>query len=324
MAFSLPDHWVWDFWLADDGATYHLFYLHAPHALGNPDLRHRNARIGHATSGNLIDWTNHGQIFDVGTPGSFDATANWTGSVVHGPDGRWRLFYTGSRFLSPDSNANIETIGMAVSDDLFSWQKLPGPVLVADAAHYETLGDSSWPEEAFRDPWVFRGEDGQWHMLITARANHGEVMERGVVGHATSPDMETWLLQPALSAINGGFAHIEVPQIVEVEGTLHLIFCCDSPKLSGRLAGQNGGIWSVAVASPLGPYPIERATLLVPQDLYAGRVATDRNGQAVLLAFNNTQVNGVFAGSISDPLPLQVGHEPDGLPRLEVKAHSAS
>jgi beta-fructofuranosidase len=44
----------------------------------------------------------------------------------------------------------------------------------------------------------------------------------------------------------------------------------------------------------------------------------------VLLAFNNTQVNGVFAGSISDPLPLQVGHEPDGLPRLEVKAHSAS
>jgi beta-fructofuranosidase len=114
MAFSLPDHWVWDFWLADDGANYHLFYLHAPHALGNPDLRHRNARIGHATSTDLVQWQDHGQIFETGPAGSFDDTATWTGSVVRGPDGLWRLYYTGSRFLSPTSNANVETVGMAV------------------------------------------------------------------------------------------------------------------------------------------------------------------------------------------------------------------
>ncbi len=76
----------------------------------------------------------------------------WTGSVVRGPDGRWRLYYTGSRFLSPASNANVETIGMAVSDDLFTWLKLPGPIAAADPASYETLGTSAWPEEAFRDP----------------------------------------------------------------------------------------------------------------------------------------------------------------------------
>ncbi len=167
---------------------------------------------------------------------------------------------------------------------------------------------------------MFADAAGQWHMLITARANHGEVMERGVVGHATSSDMQVWQVQPPLSAINGGFAHIEVPQIVEVDGTLHLIFCCDSPKLSGRLAGQTGGIWSVAVASPLGPYPIERATLLAPEALYAGRIATDRRGRAVLLAFNNVQSGGVFAGSISDPLPVKVGRHPDGLPVLELEA----
>jgi beta-fructofuranosidase len=320
MAFSLPDHWVWDFWLADDGTTYHLFYLHAPHALGNPDLRHRNARIGHATSSDLIAWQDHGRIFDVGAPGSFDDTATWTGSVVRGPDGRWRLYYTGSRFRSPTSNANIETIGMAVSDDLFNWQKLPGPIAVADAGNYETLGSSAWPEEAFRDPWVFLGEDGQWHMLVTARANHGEVTERGVVGHAISPDMENWQVRPPLSAINAGFAHIEVPQIVEVEGTLHLIFCCDSPKLSGRLAGQKGGIWSVAVASPLGPYAIDRATLLAPEELYAGRIAFDRGGHAMLLAFNNTQAGGVFAGSISDPMPIRVDRDAGELPTLALEA----
>lgn len=319
MAFSLPDHWVWDFWLADDGATYHLFYLHAPHTLGNPDLRHRNARIGHATSSDLSNWQSHGQILDVGPPGSFDDTATWTGCVVRAPDGRWLLYYTGSRFLSPSSNANVETVGVAESDDLFHWRKLPGPVAVADAWNYETLGSSAWPEEAFRDPWVFAGEDGQWHMLITARANHGEVMERGVIGYATSSDMMSWQVQPALSAVGGGFAHLEVPQIVEVDGSLHLLFCCDSPKLSGRLAGQKGGIWSVAVPSALGPYAIERATRLAPEELYAGRIAKDRSGRPVLLAFNNVQTGGVFAGSISDPMPVRVGREPDGLPRLELE-----
>lgn len=320
MAFSLPDHWVWDFWLADDGADYHLFYLHAPKSLGNPDLRHRNARIGHATSSDLVTWQNHGQILETGEPGSFDATATWTGSVVCGADGLWRLYYTGSRFLSPASNANVETIGMAVSEDLHHWRKLPGPVSVADPSHYETLGTSSWPEEAWRDPWVFTDAAGRWHMLITARANHGPDAERGVIGHAVSDDMQNWQARAPLSAVNAGFAHLEVPQVVAVEDTLHLVFCCDSPRLSGRLAGQQGGVWSVAIADALGPYPIERATLLVPQALYAGRVATDRQGRAVLLAFNNVQSGDEFAGSISDPLPLRLGRHADGLPKLELEA----
>lgn len=317
MAFSLPDHWVWDFWLADDGQTYHMFYLHAPMSLGNPHLRHRNARIGHATSTNLVNWQDHGRIFDAGPDGSYDGSATWTGSVVKAPDGRWHLYYTGSRFLSPDSNANVETIGLAVSDDLFTWQKLPGPIAVADQRWYETLGTSSWPEEAWRDPWVFQGADSQtWHMLITARANHGDDAGRGVVGHATSTDMLHWQVAPPLSNIDAGFMHLEVPQIVEVEGTTHLIFCCDSPKLSGRLAGQRGGIWSVAAPSPTGPYAIEKATRIVTEELYAGRIARTREGQAVLIAFDSTQADGHFVGAISDPIPLHVETDADGMPRL--------
>src|SRR3569833_4134345 len=87
MSFSLPDHWVWDFWLADDGQRFHLFFLHAPHNLCDPELRHRNARIGHATSADLTSWTFHGLAFAPGSPGSFDGSATWTGSVVRGGAG---------------------------------------------------------------------------------------------------------------------------------------------------------------------------------------------------------------------------------------------
>jgi len=52
----LPDCWLWDFWLADDGAAHHCFFLKASRALGNPDRRHHHAVVGHATSPDLVNW----------------------------------------------------------------------------------------------------------------------------------------------------------------------------------------------------------------------------------------------------------------------------
>ncbi|WP_169193740.1 glycosyl hydrolase family 32 [Devosia sp. MC1541] len=317
MAFNRQDHWVWDFWLADDGEQFHLFYLHAPKSLGNPDLRHRNARIGHATSEDLNSWTDHGLAFDAGPPGSFDGSATWTGCVIRDDSGLWRLYYTGSRFLSEDSNANIETVGLATSPDLFNWTKQPGPICVADPELYETLGTSSWPEEAWRDPWVFRNEgDPTWHMLVTGRAKTGTEPDRGVMAYVTSPDLNNWTVQPALSATGAGFAHLEVFQVVAINGQNHLIFCCDTPKLCGQREGQKGGVWSLPVGDMPGQVDFAKARLLVREQLYAGRVALTREGEAVLLAFNNVTTEGAFIGGVSDPIPLQI--DADGY--LAVKA----
>jgi beta-fructofuranosidase len=287
---------------------FHLFYLHAPKSLGNPDLRHRNARIGHATAVDLTTWTAHGLAFDAGMPGSFDGSATWTGSVVRDGSGLWRMLYTGSRFLSPDSVANVETIGVATSHDLFTWTKQHGPICVADARLYETLGTSSWPEEAWRDPWVFRnGNDGVWHMLITARAKDGTEPDRGVMAHATSPNLDRWTVQPALSASGSGFAHLEVFQVVEVDGQNHIIFCCDTAKLCGARMGQTGGVWSMPVGVMPAMVDFSKARLLVDERLYAGRIATDRQGRPWLLAFNNVTADGQFLGGVSDPIAVSVG-----------------
>jgi beta-fructofuranosidase len=202
VVFRLEDYWVWDFWVADDGDRFHLFYLHAPRSLGDPELRHRNARIGHATSFDLTDWQNHGEVLAPGAPGSFDETATWTGSVVQGPDGLWRMFYTGSSFMAPDSARNVETIGVAVSEDLFSWRKLPGPICRADSRWYETLGTSSWPEEAWRDPWVFRdASSDNWHMLVTARSNHDD--DAGRVGSPATSEPVAQRLRSYRGAADG-------------------------------------------------------------------------------------------------------------------------
>ena len=305
MAFTLPDSWVWDFWLADDGALFHAFYLHAPRSLGDPDLRHRNARIGHATSPDLVTWQDHGVVVAPGGKDAFDASATWTGSVVRGPDLVWRMFYTGASFRSPDSATNVESIGMATSRDLFTWTKRPGFVLRADPRWYETLGTSSWPEEAWRDPWVFPDPSGnEWHMLVTARANQGDDAGRGVVGHATSADLEEWQVQAPLSAPQQGFGHLEVPQIVEIDGHTMLVFSCDAPRLTNARRGDIGGVWVAPASTPLGPYAIDRLALLIPETHYGGRIVRDRAGRWVLLAFQMKGPDGHFSGGICDPIPL--------------------
>jgi beta-fructofuranosidase len=310
MTFALPDHWVWDFWIADDGTTFHLYYLHAPRSLGDPDLRHRHAAIGHATSTDLVTWTDFGPVITAGRAGEADATASWTGSVVRDEAaGLWRMFYTGSRFLSPSGPENIESIVCATSVDLHEWVTAPGAVVEADARWYELLGSGTWHEQAWRDPWVVPDPDGDgWHMLVTARAAGGAAeRDRGVIGHAVSADLTGWEVRAPLSHAGTGFAHLEVIQWVLVEGRPVVVFSCDARHLAGDRAtgGAQGGVWAVPAGGIGTQIDVSAAALLAEESLYAGRIVPARDGRCVLLGFENVGEHGEFVGRLSDPLPVR-------------------
>lgn len=296
MTFRLESEWVWDFWVADDGDAFHLFHLRAPRSLGDPERRHRHARIGRASSPDLRTWTDHGVVLGPGGAGSPDGTATWTGSVVRGDDGLWRMFYTGTVFLDEDSTRNVESVLMATSPDLIAWTKRDGFVLAAAGELYEKLGDSSWADEAWRDPWVFRDPQGNgWHMLLTARAKGADDRSGGVVGHAWSPDLDTWTAQPHLGAVSTRFPHLEVLQTVQV-GEEHLTLFCAT-----RSDGVDG-VW----AMPTGQVPIDAspddARLIAAAPAYAGRVVRGRDGSPALLAF--TRDAGGAPLGISDPIEV--------------------
>lgn len=303
--FELPDAWVWDFWTADDGTDHHLFFLHAPRALGDPEARHVHAAIGHAVSRDLTRWRRTADAIGPARPPAFDDLATWTGCTVRHPDGTWFLFYTGG---TRTARGVVQSIGYATSVDLLTWTKNPGnPVLTADDRWYERLGDSSWGDEAFRDPWVVADPDGHgWHMLITARARTGPVDDRGVVGHAWSPDLREWVLREPLSAPGRGFAQLEVLQVELVDGRPTLLFSCLPTETSAarRAAGVDSGVWIATGDSLLGPYDLDHATPLTGSSLYSGRLVRLRDtGQWRLLAFHHDPASSSF-GRICDPLPL--------------------
>ena len=301
----LTDSWLWDFWLADDGQRYHLFYLFAPRALEDEHRRHGQAAIGHAVSDDLWSWVQAGDVVAASPVPAFDDVATWTGSVVRGRD-RWWLFYTG---VTMADGSFRQTIGAATSGDLAAWEKQPAsPLVAADPRWYERLGGGRWHEEAWRDPWVFAdpGEDG-WHMLLTARANHGPHDDRGVIGHARSHDLRRWEVGPPLSRPGSGFGHIECPQLASVDDRLVLLFSCLDPQFSAarRATGATGGILYAPADSPTGPFDLAAARPLTSDAFYCGRLVNDRSGQPVLLAFHYFDQRRQFRGELSDPMPVR-------------------
>lgn len=311
----LPDAWTWDFWLAKEADTYHVFFLRASRALRDPERRHLRASVGHAVSTDLINWT---QVADALVPSdrpAFDDVATWTGSVVRGPDRRWYMFYTGA---GSAEQGLIQRIGLVTSDDLYTWERWGDePILSADPRWYETYGGSAWPDEAWRDPWLLPdpGGDG-WHMLVTARAKHGPVDDRGVIGHARSSDLVTWRAEAPLSEPGAGFGQMEVPQVEVVDGRPVLLFSCLRQELAAarRTTGAGGGVWAVTAGSLLGPFDTATAYPVTDSSLYSGRIIRDHDGHWVLLAFRNAGPDGRFVGELSDPIPVGLG--PDGRLRL--------
>lgn len=300
MGLRLDDRWIWDFWLAQDGSDHHLFFLQAPRALGDPELRHWHVSIGHAVSTDLRRWEVLPDALAPAPDGAWDDYTTWTGSVLR-HNGRWWMFYTGT---SRQERGKVQRVGLATSDDLVSWQRYGSePLIEADPRWYELLDPAAWPEQAWRDPWVFQDPDtGTFHALVTARAREGDPATRGVIGHATSTDLLEWTVGPPVTS-PGGFGHLEIPQVERVGGGWRLLF-------SAPAGGDHTveGTHLLSAAGPLGPYDWSTHELLD-----ADRAGTRYGGRLVrvdagwrLLAWLNRGPDGGFVGELADPVPVHI------------------
>lgn len=307
MALRLADKWVWDFWLVESGGLHHIFYLQAPKSIGDPELRHWHSSIGHAVSDDLIEWQIMPDALGPGAPGSFDDKSTWTGSIIE-DDGRWHLFYTGT---STVDDGHRQRIGLASSDDLVSWERSGrGPVITHDPRWYETIEQSKWHDEAWRDPWVFR-HDGMFHATITARVNNGHRLGRGVVAHARSHDLLDWEVLPPITEPDG-FGQTEVSQVIRYENRWYLVFCSDTATQSTRRRtnGPGSGTYYLSADDPLGPFALKDAKPLSvdrPGSTYAGRLVDLGPQGLFFLTWEWVGHGHQFLGVISDPFPVRAG-----------------
>ena len=325
MTLQLPNKWVWDFWLVRDGTDYHAFYLQAPRSLGDPELRHLNASIGHAVSKDLRHWRVLSDALSAGPPGAWDDRAVWTGCVVWAR-GRWHMFYTG---VSAEDDTVVQRAGLATSEDLIRWRKHPkNPLIEADPRYYEQRDESAvGRERMWRDPWVFRHlQTGDFHALITASATEGPTNGRGVVAHARSDDLVSWETLPPLTE-PGDFYALEVPQLTKLGDRYYLLFSTWAEAHSARRREETGldpagGTHYLVADDPLGPFRFSTHEFLVGDplgSLYSGKLVEGPDGDPCFLAWRNFAPDGSFVGELDDPLPVSV----DGEGNLRVERNSA-
>lgn len=291
---SRTEDWVWDSWYVVEGDTLHAFTLTAPKLLGNPELRHVNARVGHSVSHDGITWTHLQDAIGPSDGDGFDSQATWTGCIVREAN-EWHMFYTG---IDREHRERRQAIGHAVSLDLHSWTRVATSPIVRATADYALLGNVHDGSEHFRDPWVFR-HDGSWHMLVTASDPAGW----GTIGHATSPDLMTWDTRSPLVS-NSGFKQLEVTQTICLDGQWVVLFCAAEKDVCRDDVLAGWGTYSAPADGPLGPFHLDRAELFAP-NVYAARAVLFR-GQWVLFGFISDGTEAGFDGVISDPLPLDM------------------
>jgi beta-fructofuranosidase len=315
LVLSLRDKWIWDFWLAQNGPDWHIYFLQADKTLADPELRHRNVTQGHAVSRDLINWKHLGTCFAPTPETAWDDWTTWTGSVLEGPGGTWHLFYTGT----PHAEEGLkQRIGHATSNDMHSWVRVGNGLCLdlvgPNAKYYEEYTPGHWHDRAMRDPWVIKNPDGDgWLMYFTARVpGRKESNAGGAVGIATSPDLMKWTLQKPIYD-GGDFGQLEVPQVFKFRQKWYMTFCTAAEHWSESYRSKNPetpvtGSHYLIADSHLGPWTAPKNNFLDgrnPCERYSGKIV-EKDGKLFLMGFLYYDVERNFIGEVSDPVPLKV------------------
>jgi beta-fructofuranosidase len=190
---------------------YHLFYLKD---YRDPDGHGEGTPWFHLTTRDLLTYTDHGQALARGTLAEQDLYV-FTGSVIE-REGQFHIFYTGHNPHLRAQGRPEQAVMHAVSDDIYTWRKVPGDTFIAPATVYE-------PHD-WRDPFVFwNDEAGEYWMLLAARLQTGPARRRGCTALCASADLQHWEVRAPFWAPGLYYTH-ECPDLFRIGEWWYLVF----------------------------------------------------------------------------------------------------
>jgi beta-fructofuranosidase len=221
----------------------HLFHLNLP----SHDV------VSHLVSDDGMRWERLPNALHTGEPGEPDDDQIWTMHTFRWK-GRFYMLYT---CLAQAEDGRIQRTGLATSDDLITWKKVPNnPVAAPDPRWYEAdlsqSGRADWRDPF---PWI---EGDTIHALVCAHEKNGPFNRRGCVAHLTSTDAEHWAVKAPFYAPRVS-TDFEVPCIFMLNGRYYL---------TGHICAPQMDVWRVADRLE-GPWRRPIDDLLLPADNHA-------------------------------------------------------
>lgn len=240
-----------------------------------------------------------GELIPCGAATELDAALG-TGSTIYN-DGVYYTFYT-AHSPNPASTAGInEAVMLATSTDFKTWTK-NRELLIS--------GGDTYSETDFRDPFVFRGDDGLFHMLVSTRQNG-----KGVLAEYTSPDLLDWTSAGVFMTMMWDRFY-ECPDLFRMGDWWYLIYSeqHDAIRRVQYFKGRTLDDLKACTAGDAGIWPDSHEGFLDSRGFYAGKTASDGNdryiwGWCATRAGSSNLGNADWAGNLVAHKLIQ---HPDG------------
>ncbi len=207
-------------------------------------------------------YTPLGELIPCGGLQEQDAALGTGSTVYNDADGMYYTFYTGNKY-QPTAEDCGQAVMMASSPDFKTWTKSRTFLLRGI--------DYGYSRNDFRDPFVFKGDDGKWHMIVATTANN-----KGTLVEFLSDDLKSW-------KSNGQFMNMmwdrfyECPDIFKMGDWWYLIYSEKHAAVRRvqYFKGKTLDELKACTANDAGRWPDNHEGFLDSRGFYAGKTASD-------------------------------------------------
>lgn len=198
-----------------------------------------------------------GEVVPTGnTPEALDGAIG-TGCAAYDPAGDvYYVYYTGHTWRN---GSDYEVVMRAVSKDFSTWTK--------DTEWMLRPEDFGYAKTDFRDPQVFRDDDGLWHMIISAKGKFAEF---------TSSDCSTWQHAGDFAGMYWG-RMLECPDVFKMGDFWYLVYSDAFRSAEGRKVKYFMGRTLEELKANVDnhTWPDDHEGVLDSRSFYAGKTASN-------------------------------------------------
>ena len=293
-----PGNHIGDTWYYVQDKFVHCYYLTCPDNIE----RHTAWDVCHATSQDLVSWEIQGIVLRRGITNEWDRNCLATGTIIRFENKYW-MAYT-ARWNEPEV-----AIGLAVSEDLYIWNKCNyNPITKPDERFYEIKGSGHRNLTNWRDPFLF-GHDGYIYHYVCASSNTGLHDRRGTLGVARTRSMKKWEVLPP-PVVDPVVQELECPHLYFTNDKCFLIFSSFPFLFSDDVQAKYGdklrhSSYYMIGDTIFGPFRMMSMEPIIPSSYpiqpYACRVICFKQDHYIIGTVWDDK-----ADYICDPIPLQV------------------
>ena len=187
-----------------------------------------------------------------------------TGCFVYSEEqGLYYCFYTGHRYELLQADDSREIVQVATSPDFKTWTKSRTFLLRGR--------DYGYSPNDFRDPCIFRTDDGIYHMLVSTKSNG-----KGVLAEFTSSNLTDWTHQGIFMTMMWDRFY-ECPDVFRMGDWWYLVYSeiHSAVRRVQYFKGRTLEELKACTKDDAGVWPDDHEGFLDSRGLYAGKTASD-------------------------------------------------